>query len=97
MRFGGSSRISTIYMLSITWLSLATGKKSETFIVERVVEIVTAVQQRYPSFTGGTCNTATKRSHFPHYVKKVCLPVVGVVPAIKPAARLTANGVVGLL
>ncbi|MBC2637353.1 glutamate racemase, partial [Citrobacter braakii] len=24
-------------------------------------------------------------------------PVVGVVPAIKPAARLTANGIVGLL
>ncbi len=29
--------------------------------------------------------------------RKVRLPVVGVVPAIKPAARLTANGIVGLL
>ncbi|ELK5555021.1 glutamate racemase, partial [Salmonella enterica] len=29
--------------------------------------------------------------------EKFAFPVVGVVPAIKPAARLTANGVVGLL
>ncbi len=36
-----------------------TGKRVERFIVERVVEIVTAVQQRVP-FTGGdVCNTAS--------------------------------------
>ena len=29
------------------------------------------------------------------YAEKFAFPVVGVVPAIKPAARLTANGVVG--
>lgn len=29
--------------------------------------------------------------------EKFAFPVVGVVPAIKPAARLTANGIVGLL
>ncbi len=45
-------------MLSITWLSY--GEKSETFIVERVVEIVTAVQQRYPlSLAVIACNTAS--------------------------------------
>ncbi len=30
-------------------------------------------------------------------MKSSAFPVVGVVPAIKPAARLTANGIVGLL
>lgn len=46
MRFGGSCRISTIYAFDN--VAFPYGEKSETFIVERVVEIVTAVQQRYP-------------------------------------------------
>ncbi len=41
------------------------------------------------------CNTASTVSCLP--CVKVRFPVVGVVPAIKPAARLTANGIVGLL
>ncbi|XPE40543.1 glutamate racemase [Shigella flexneri] len=66
-------------------------------IVERVVEIVTAVQQRYPlSLAVIACNTASTVS-LPALREKFAFPVVGVVPAIKPAARLTANGVVGLL
>ncbi|VEA49255.1 glutamate racemase [Salmonella enterica subsp. arizonae] len=42
------------------------------------------------------CNTASTVS-LPALREKFAFPVVGVVPAIKPAARLTANGVVGLL
>jgi glutamate racemase len=73
------------------------GEKSEAFIVERVVEIVTAVQKRYPlSLAVIACNSASTVS-LPALRDKFTFPVVGVVPAIKPAARLTANGVVGLL
>ncbi|EOC1351669.1 glutamate racemase [Cronobacter dublinensis] len=73
------------------------GEKSEAFIVERVVEIVTAVQARYPlALAVIACNSASTVS-LPALREKFAFPVVGVVPAIKPAARLTANGVVGLL
>ncbi len=73
------------------------GEKSEEFIVERVLAIVTAVNRRYPlALVVIACNSASTvtlpalREHFD-------FPVVGVVPAIKPAARLTRNGIVGLL
>jgi len=73
------------------------GEKSEAFIVERVVEIVTAVQSRYPlALAVIACNSASTVS-LPALREKFTFPVVGVVPAIKPAARLTANGIVGLL
>ncbi|MBF4213480.1 glutamate racemase, partial [Pseudomonas donghuensis] len=42
------------------------------------------------------CNTASTVS-LPALREKFPFPVVGVVPAIKPAARLTANGIVGSL
>lgn len=73
------------------------GEKSETFIVERVVAIVEAITQRYPlSLVIIACNTASTVS-LPALRERFAFPVVGVVPAIKPAARLTRNGMVGLL
>lgn len=73
------------------------GNKSEAFIIKRVLNIITAITQQWrPSLLILACNSAstitlpTLRSHFD-------FPVVGVVPAIKPAARLTRNGIVGLL
>lgn len=73
------------------------GEKSEAFIVERVLSIVTAVQQQSPlALAVIACNTASTVS-LPALREKFNFPVVGVVPAIKPAARMTANGVVGLL
>ena len=73
------------------------GEKSETFIVERVVAIVEAITQHYPlSLVIIACNTASTVS-LPALRERFAFPVVGVVPAIKPAARLTRNGVVGLL
>ncbi|MBJ3815243.1 glutamate racemase [Shimwellia pseudoproteus] len=73
------------------------GEKTEAFIVERVVEIANAVQQRHPlALMVVACNTASTVS-LPALRERFNFPVVGVVPAIKPAARLTANGTVGLL
>ena len=85
------------YIYAFDNVAFPYGEKSEAFIVERVVEIVTAVQARYPlALAVIACNTASTVS-LPALRDKFPFPVVGVVPAIKPAARLTANGVVGLL
>lgn len=43
------------------------------------------------------CNTASTVSLPALRAKFTDIPIVGVVPAIKPAAKLTCNGVVGLL
>ena len=70
------------YIYAFDNVAFPYGEKSEEFIVERVVVIA--------------CNTASTVS-LPALREKFAFPVVGVVPAIKPAARLTANGIVGLL
>ncbi|OSM94010.1 MULTISPECIES: glutamate racemase [Lonsdalea] len=73
------------------------GEKPEQFIIQRVLAIVEAVQQRYSlSMVIVACNTASTIS-LPALRARFSFPVVGVVPAVKPAARLTRNGVVGLL
>ncbi|MDU1951781.1 glutamate racemase [Atlantibacter hermannii] len=85
------------YIYAFDNVAFPYGEKTEEFIVERVVEIVTAVQQCYPlAIAIIACNTASTVS-LPALREKFPFPVVGVVPAIKPAARLTANGIVGLL
>lgn len=85
------------YIYAFDNLAFPYGEKSEEFIVERVVDIITAVQQRYPlALAIIACNTASTVS-LPALREKFAFPVVGVVPAIKPAARMTANGIVGLL
>ncbi|WP_058913639.1 glutamate racemase [Entomohabitans teleogrylli] len=85
------------YIYAFDNVAFPYGEKSEAFIVERVVAIVTAVQARYPlALAVIACNTASTVS-LPALREKFEFPVVGVVPAIKPAARLTANGIVGLL
>ncbi|NHB92116.1 glutamate racemase [Photorhabdus cinerea] len=73
------------------------GEKSEEFIVERIVKIVDAVQQKHPlAIVVIACNTASTVS-LPALRERFGFPVVGVVPAIKPAAKLTRNGIIGLL
>ncbi|TKI03420.1 glutamate racemase [Martelella alba] len=73
------------------------GEKPEAFIIERVVEIVAAVQSRHPlDMVIVACNTASTIS-LPALRERFSCPIVGVVPAIKPAAKLTRNGIVGLL
>lgn len=73
------------------------GEKDEAFIIERVVKIVAEVQKRHPlSIVIIACNTASTIT-LPALRERFSFPIVGVVPAIKPAAKLTRNGVVGLL
>jgi len=85
------------YIYAFDNVAFPYGEKSEEFIVERVLEIVSAVAKRHPlSIIIIACNTASTVS-LPALRAKFACPVVGVVPAIKPAAKLTRNGVVGLL
>src|SRR5476649_431850 len=85
------------YIYAFDNVAFPYGEKSEAFIVERVVEIVSAVEKRHPlSIIVIACNTASTVS-LPALRAKFDCPVVGVVPAIKPAAKLTRNGIVGLL
>ena len=73
------------------------GEKSEEFIIDRVYQLVDAIAKKH-SLTIAiiACNTASTVS-LPNLRAHFRFPVVGVVPAIKPATKLTRNGVVGLL
>ncbi|SFD38239.1 glutamate racemase [Pragia fontium] len=73
------------------------GEKSEQVIAERVVKLVGAIcQQHQIDIIVIACNTASVVS-LPALRDSFDIPVVGVVPAVKPAASLTRNGIVGLL
>ncbi|MFC0226605.1 glutamate racemase [Serratia aquatilis] len=85
------------YIYAFDNVAFPYGEKSEEFIIGRVLEIVSAVQQCHPlALVIIACNTASTVS-LPALRERFVFPVVGVVPAIKPAAKLTANGTVGLL
>lgn len=85
------------YLYAFDNVAFPYGEKSEEFIVERVLAIVEAVTLLYPlALVVIACNSASTVT-LPALRARFEFPVVGVVPAIKPAARLTRNGVVGLL
>ncbi|MFB6421697.1 MAG: glutamate racemase [Candidatus Malihini olakiniferum] len=73
------------------------GEKPKDLVVERVVQIVSAVQKRYQlAIVVVACNTASTTS-LPALRERFMFPIVGVVPAMKPAAKLTRNGIIGVL
>ncbi|MDR0806673.1 MAG: glutamate racemase [Enterobacteriaceae bacterium] len=73
------------------------GEKSEQVIAERVVKLVREICRRHHiDIIVIACNTASLVS-LPALRENFDIPVVGVVPAIKPAAALSRNGIVGLL
>lgn len=73
------------------------GTKGETELIARVDVVINELLLRYPSeILVIACNTASTLT-LPHLRSKLNLPIVGVVPAIKPAALLSKTGVIGLL
>ncbi|WP_237386949.1 glutamate racemase [Xenorhabdus sp. Sc-CR9] len=73
------------------------GEKTAEVIIERVVHIVDIIQKKHPlAVVVIACNTASTVS-LPTLRERFPFPVVGVVPAIKPAAKLSCNRIVGLL
>ena len=73
------------------------GTKSEAQIAARVAGLLGRMTERYrPRLICIACNTASTIALA--MVREVLeVPVVGTVPAIKPAAAATRNGVIGLL
>lgn len=73
------------------------GDKSAEWLQQRVSVVIDAALQIYsPKLLVIACNTASTLV-LPQLRAKVSWPVVGVVPAIKPAAAISKNRVIGLL
>ncbi len=73
------------------------GQKTETWLKKRVHSVVSGlVQEIQPSLIVLACNTASTLT-LPELRQSFNLPIVGVVPAIKPAAFMTRSGHIGLL
>lgn len=73
------------------------GTKGEAELIARVDHVINELLQRYPAdILVVACNTASTLT-LPHLRSKLSLPIVGVVPAIKPAALMSKSGVIGLL
>jgi glutamate racemase len=73
------------------------GTKPEHALLTRVLDEVLYLQREYqPDIVVLACNTASTLV-LPHLRKLTATPIVGVVPAVKPAAQLSNSGVIGLL
>lgn len=73
------------------------GTKGEIELIARVDRVIRRLLERYPvDILVIACNTASTLT-LPHLRSQLRLPIVGVVPAIKPAAKLSQTGVIGLL
>lgn len=73
------------------------GEKTEAEVAARVAGLLGRMSERYaPRLACIACNTASTIAL--GMVREVLhIPIVGTVPAIKPAASLTSSGVIGLL
>jgi len=73
------------------------GTKTEDELIARVTKVVAQINQEYsPDILVVACNTASTVV-LPTLREQYDFPIVGVVPAIKPAASLTQNKTIGLL
>lgn len=73
------------------------GEQPESVVVDRCVSIISVlVAQRDIDLVVIACNTASTIA-LPALRTKLTIPVVGVVPAIKPAAAITKNQCIALV
>lgn len=73
------------------------GERSEAEIASRVPALLGRLVERYrPRLIVIACNTACTIA-LPHVRAATGIPVVGTVPAIKPASMASKSGVIGLL
>ena len=79
------------------YAGLPYGMKSEAELAARVPALLGRLVERYkPMLATIACNTASTIA-LEHVRSALNIPVVGTVPAIKPASLLTKTGVIGLL
>src|SRR5687768_1679174 len=73
------------------------GKRSEEDLAERVPALLTLLAERFePRLIVIACNTASTIA-LDHARDALDIPIVGTVPAIKPAAELSRSRVIGVL
>lgn len=73
------------------------GDQPESVVIERCLHLIGAALEKAPcDVIVVACNTASTVV-LPHLRSMTSIPVVGVVPAIKPAAAKTRNGRIGVL
>ena len=79
------------------YAGLPYGMKTEAELAARVPALLGRLVERYkPVLVTIACNTASTIA-LDHVRSALNIPVVGTVPAIKPASLLTKTGVIGLL
>ncbi len=79
------------------YAGLPYGKKSDEELAARVPALLGRLAERYqPRLAVIACNTASTIA-LAHVRAALDLPIVGTVPAIKPAAAMTRTGVIGVL
>ncbi|MBR9805060.1 glutamate racemase [bacterium] len=96
-----SAIIDAIPTVEISYLSDSAafpyGEKSETALIDRVSKLLKhASEHLKPDLIVVACNTASTVA-LPIIRSDIALPIVGVVPAIKPAAAITQSKVIALL
>jgi len=73
------------------------GTKAEDVLVERVSYVLDHIQQQVaPDIIVVACNSASTVA-LPILRERIPVPIIGVVPAIKPAAQCSQSRVIGLL
>ncbi|WP_144822819.1 glutamate racemase [Marinobacter piscensis] len=73
------------------------GDKPETVVIDRCCTLIAKALKQYPcDVIVVACNTASTVA-LPHVRALADVPVVGVVPAVKPAAQQTRNRRIGIL
>ena len=73
------------------------GTKSPEYLISRVDTVLQVlIEKTQPDLIVVACNTASTLV-LPHIRQRFVIPIVGVVPAIKPAAMQSMSGVIGLL
>lgn len=73
------------------------GEKAPAYIVERALRLTEFFLSRGAKAVAIPCNTATAAAIDALRGRYPGLPIVGIEPAVKPAARLTRSGVIGVL
>lgn len=73
------------------------GTKSESELITRVEQVLwSLLEHSRPDLIVVACNTASTVA-LPFIRERFAMPIVGVVPAIKPAAQISTSKVIGLL
>lgn len=73
------------------------GSKTEDFLINRIKSLIEQINDQF-NFNAIViaCNTASTIA-LPFLRSAIKVPIVGVVPAVKPAAKISQNKIIGLL